>query len=472
MNMNCRTLRRRLLVAAFSMPLLWQSACATDTPEEHAEEVRAAGSCSYEGVFTQLTECLEFRGPSWSPEAMLAECDAVGATLRPDESCTDTYALGQCLLPSQDDAAPEASGQKVVVIYSTDSADCDMQRVGCETFGGGTWLPEPLCTNPGAGLPATGVFVQPTLVCSDPVAGEEPGQGPDGQVCTWQAIAGCTEEGRRFGDYASCDVVRSQRPYYPAPPAEGWDVDDERLADPVYTAELEWVTKQMEASACVCCHATSDSPAAGPSNWYIDAPGNWVNTMAPSGMALAANWISSVAFGAFPPNENNGFNREEAGFPSTNPARMRAFFEAELQRLGYTKGDFEDAPAFGGPLQDQLDFKPSDCGSGDAPRVDSDGTVHWEGGSARYIYVLKDNSANPTVPPNLDLPEGTLWRLDVAESTQPLNTGELRYGSTPEGASQRFPENGKPEALKKGERYYLYVTRDVGVPITRCLFTF
>ncbi len=70
---------------------------------------------------------------------------------------------------------------------------------------------------------------------------EDAGQSANGQVCTWQAISGCTEEGRRYSDYASCDIVRSQRPYYPAPPAATAGREDKRLEDSQYVAELDWV---------------------------------------------------------------------------------------------------------------------------------------------------------------------------------------------------------------------------------------
>ena len=101
----------------------------------------------------------------------------------------------------------------------------------------------------------------------------------------------------------------------------------------------------------------------------------------------------------------------------------------------------------------------------------ADGTMIWNGGGARYIYVLEAGSENPGVPPNMDQPEGTLWKLDVSPNSRPLPSG-IRYGSTPEGSAQVLPSDNPPPALVPGQTYYLYVLADIRIPITRCLFEF
>ena len=86
--------------------------------------------------------------------------------------------------------------------------------------------------------------------------------------------------------------------------------------------------------------------------------------------------------------------------------------------------------------------------------------------------MIKKTAQNPTVPPNLDLPQGTLWRIDVPSDGTPVASGNVRYGQTPAGLTQRQPAAGAPPpALTSGQRYYLYVAADVIQPITRCLFT-
>ena len=100
----------------------------------------------------------------------------------------------------------------------------------------------------------------------------------------------------------------------------------------------------------------------------------------------------------------------------------------------------------------------------------ADGTITWAGGDARYVYVLEADANPPGVPPNLDLPEGTVWRLDVDWTADPVASG-LTYGDTLPDTWQRWPEDGSAPELMAGETYYLYVLADIYLPLTRCLFT-
>jgi hypothetical protein len=93
----------------------------------------------------------------------------------------------------------------------------------------------------------------------------------------------------------------------------------------------------------------------------------------------------------------------------------------------------------------------------------------WTGGAARYVYVLEPDTDAPGVPPNLDLPDGTVWRLDVAPDSDPVRSG-LLYGDVPPGTSQAFPEQSSATELVSGREYYLYVLFDVYQPLQRCLF--
>ncbi|MFO7563895.1 MAG: hypothetical protein R6X02_14710 [Enhygromyxa sp.] len=423
----------------------------------------AKHSCSYTSPFTSGLECRDYIGAAWTEDEAQADCTSVSGELALGQPCATEDVLGRCALDAGTD------WEQQIVVYGTDSSSCSLQAVGCETFGGGSWEPAPICEGEDGGGGGGKVFIQPTRVCVDPIDGEPEGQSEGGQVCTWQAISASTEEGRRFEDYASCEVIYTQRPYYGAPANPAPAEPDPRLGDPLYVAELDWVRTQIEASACVCCHSV-ESPS-GPANWYVEAPNNWMNSFYDSGLALGAGWVNSVSFGAYEPADNNGFDRINSGFPTTDPARMIAFFQAELAYRGKTEADFADTPPFGGPLYDQLVYQPSACESGQG--VKADGRVVWTGGLARYIYVLEADSQSPTVPPNLDLPDGTLWRIDVPwDGGDPIGSNEVVYGQLPAGLSQRYPADGAPQELVPGQQYYLYVTKDVGIPITRCLFTY
>jgi hypothetical protein len=310
-----------------------------------------------------------------------------------------------------------------------------------------------------------GVFIPPYVNCQKTGEG---GQGSTGEVCTHVAISGCTEPGKYFPDYASCDVVRTQRPFWPEPPAREPSSDDPRLLDRAFMDELGWVTEQVEASGCTCCHdARQNDGLTG--QWDIRHGPIWLDTLSDSGLSLFAGLADSSSLGAYPAADNAGFDRSRTGLPTTDTARMQAFLQRELERRGITPEQAAAVPPFGGPIYQNRLKAPTRCRD-EGQGIDPTLGVQFNG-SARYVYVLADGSENPGVPPNLDLPEGTLWRLDVLPSADALASG-FRYGTTPPGSFQALPERGEAPTLKRGTTYQLYVLRDVGVPIANCKFTF
>lgn len=311
------------------------------------------------------------------------------------------------------------------------------------------------------------VFVPPYWECKEPLDGKA-GKGPDGKVCTNVAISGSTEPGRRFADYASCDVVITQRPFWSAPPAGKTPPNDPRLQDSAYMSELAWITEQVEATGCVCCH---DSKVLGKQagQWDIRLGPIWLDSLSDPGLALFAGLADSTSLGAYAPGENNGFDRNVVGLPTTDNERMKRFMLSELARRGISEEEARAVPPFGGPIYSQRFEPPRACAAGEG--VDEQGTVRWKGAGARYVYVLRDAKENPGVPPNLDTPQGTLFRLDVLASKAPVESG-FRYGTTPPGSFQRVPEASAAPALERGVTYQLTVFKDVGLPIVNCEFTF
>lgn len=441
-----------------------------DTGEEETGDpgAEAMGHCLYVNPFSSGDECKEYVGSGWTADAAEDDCIAPlpGAdpgTFTLGAPCSREAILGECFIAAGE---PEAN---TLVFPGTDPEGCANVALGCD-FAQGDFVAAEVCdgtTGGGGGVDSDTAFQPFELVCVDPLDGEPTGSGPDGQVCTWQAISGNTEEGRKYVDYASCEPVFSQRPYFAID--VGWETadDDPRLTDTDYQEELSWVTSQVEAAACMCCHSSELAPA-GPSMWYVEAGPIWTDSLTDAGAAMMAGWIDSTAFGRFEPADNNGFDRATTGLATTDVARMLAFWEADLARRGLSRDDFAEAAPFGGPLYDQLTYAPSACENGEG--VAADGSVNWVGGDARYVYVLTTDSENPGVPPNLDLPAGTIWRLDVDWTAPPLPSG-ISYGSVPEDTLQAFPESGAPPALESGEVYYLYVLADIYQPVTRCLFT-
>jgi hypothetical protein len=359
-----------------------------------------------------------------------------------------------------------------LVSAGADASKCSGAVTGCTVFGGGTFEPGNTCSDTtvpdgGSGNEyGTVPFVQPYQVCKDPLPGEPAGQSDGGQVCTWTLISGATEAGRHYEDYASCSDVLTNRPYYASPPAGTTPANDPRLADTAYLAEVAWAKTQVEATACVCCH-TALAPK-GASNWRIDGPGIWLDTVGDNGLAMMAGLAASDALGAYPASMNNGFDRTTLGLPTTDIPRMQRLLVAEWMRRGHALSEAADVPAFGGPLVDQLAYVPSACTQGEG--VAADGTITWTGGAARYVYVLAAGSKSPGVPPNLDTPVGTQWFVDVPTSAQPMASG-IKYGRLSGAQVQRLPATGPALDLTAGSTYYLYVLKDIGFPITRCLFT-
>jgi len=447
------------------LALLWSCSAPSSRPEVPGNVV---GHCTYRNNFSGGDECHEFRG-AFTVEKAKAECDKKSVEFFEATPCTVGATLGECLVDKPD------VGFRRVFFLGDDVTTCNTMRTGCEVFAGGYYEPSESCggvTGGGTGLP---VWQQPRRICKAPKAGEAPGKGPDGQVCTWQVISGATEEGRNFSDYASCDAVRTQRPYYAAPQDERatTHADDPRLNDTDYVRELDWLKAQVNAAACVCCHR-SDAPQ-GPSNWSVDAPGNFLNGWHDRGLAMGAGWIDTVGFGAYAPEDNNGFSRStpdnptHPALPTTDAARMAAIFVKELEHRSKSPADFVDAPPGAGPLDEQRFYRPADCT--DADRVDADGTIHWRFGDARYVYVLEADATSPGVMPNLHIPAGTRWYVEVPDTSEAVKSGALKFGVVPEGLRQGFPSTGSPAALEKGRKYYLVVLADVALPSARCLFT-
>jgi hypothetical protein len=447
--------------------MLFLTACnstETDAPLKPQSDV-VVSSCIYNNPFSRMSECRNYTGKGWDQSTQEKNCTSQKGTYQANKACAVEPSLGTCLIGAQ---TPE----EYVIVFSGDKASsCAATRMGCETFASGVFTASNVCDTQSYEPPPSfsgdeNVFRMGELQCQDPLASEPPGT-QNGQVCTRSMISACTEEGRDFSKYASCSTVLTQRPYWPAPPNTQNTTDiGQRLRDSGYMQEVAWVKEQVKACACVCCHSSETTPN-GPSNWYIEAQPIWVDSFNDTGLALAAGWVDSSSFGAYKPEENNGFDRSVSGIPTTDNARMVRFFEAELARRGLSKSDFANTPGFGGPLVDQMNYVPTPCTQNEG--VDANNQLRWQGGPARYLYVLEEGSKNPGVPPNLDLPEGTLWKLDVLPDSAPVASG-LMYGSVPQGAVQKYPSQGAPAPLVSGKNYYVYVLADIGIPVTRCVF--
>ena len=443
---------------------------AGSEPDAEVEPEPLVHRCVYTNPFANSTDCKQYTGAGWSPADIEADCASVfvnTAGIVEEGACTYENELGRC---AADDPADKGY---VLVSEGSDAANCALTQTACETFamgafesgntcgGGGDIVCEADGRGPG--------FRGPKYECRDPIDGEPAGDGPNGQVCTFSHISASTEEGRNYADYADCNHVYEQgRPYFAIENPIENDPADARLADDSWMAEATWVTQQIESSACVCCHSNSVTPN-GYSVWNTEGGPLWFDQFSKPGLAMMAGMVSSDSFGAFDAADNNGFDRTITGAPTTDVDRMKAFFEAEFARRGGTPEDAERYDDFGGPLAAQLKYEPLPCDDGVG--VMADGTLMWNGGGARYVYVIAEDGANPGAPPNLDVPDDTIWMLSVAPDDSPIACGTA-YGEVPDGASQRVPATGDAPALVSGETYYFVALSDTILPLERCTFVF
>lgn len=416
------------------------------------------GHCEYNGPNSRLPECKDFLG-AWTSAAAEKDCADVKGTWEGGTTCNPPVSLGVCLFGSK----PE---QNRTYIASDNTAKCAGARTGCEVFGGGYWQPSSLCGGVSDELVVLeNMWRLPNRVCRD--------DGMGGQLCVWNSIHGATKEGRSFREDAVCADSMSGRPYYPKDPNPRVTMEDPRRTDATYLAEEAWVKSQINATSCVCCH--SSAAPNGAAIFDIDREGSLANQLTDRGIAHGSGLVNSIPLGAFPADQNNGFSKSDLQNPdhsiflTTDPARMKAFWVREQEYRSLTAENFVGVPDGFGPLSEQYYYQPQACSAGEG--VAADGTITWGKGRARYVYVLEADAQSPTVFPNLDLPAKTLWRLDVPADGSPLSSGSVKYGVVSEGTSQHFPTAGAPTALVSGTPYYLYVTADQVVPITRCLFT-
>lgn len=417
------------------------------------------GHCAYTGPNSRLSECTDYLG-AWAVADAEKNCVDMRGTFESGTACAPAEFLGFCLLGAK-------AEQNKTYITSANTAKCGSARTGCEVFGGGYWEPSPLCGGANDELVVLeNAYVAPRVVCFTPDAGEP-------EVCVSESIHGATREGRSFREDAICDNSRSGRPYYPKVADARYGQPDARRTEPTYLAEEAWVRSQINASSCVCCH--SAVAPEGASIFDVDREGSLANQLTDRGIAHGSGLVNSIPLGALPAARNNGFAKSDLEHPdysiflSTDPARMKRFWEGESSHRGLTAADFEGVPDGFGPLSEQYYFRPEPCTGQEG--IAADGTITWGRGRARYVYVMEATARAPTVAPNLALPDQTLWRLDVPAMGTPLVSGTVKYGEVPAGLSQRFPESGAPAALISGRQYFLYVSADQLLPITRCLIT-
>ncbi|MEZ4248211.1 MAG: hypothetical protein R3B99_08240 [Polyangiales bacterium] len=169
--------------------------------------------------------------------------------------------------------------------------------------------------------------------------------------------------------------------------------------------------------------------------------------MSDEALAMLAGYTDSAAFG-FLPTENNGFDlAPRPGLPSTSTCRVCAPSSTVTTRRGLTitrRGAAAFRPLLPMVL---IEFEPEACDDGIG--LDAEGTLHWTGGNARYLSVLEADAQAPGVPPNFDLPEGTLWSIAGLAQRRPSRAA-FTTGRCPRGC--RSVKAGRRSGADAAER--------------------
>ncbi len=328
--------------------------------------------------------------------------------------------------------------------YSIDPPQGDVQ----DTLNNSPYLyPEQICQP----VPE-GIELPPDTVYSVDENGQE-------LYCVWQSVVATVPEGYRFTDLSDCDEVFTQAPSWFVEPGQRYVSDPVLLEDAAFVEELKWVQSQVESSGCACCHASAAN-SGNTSGFDVSAPAIWTDTIENYQLAMISGRLPDhILFGALDADVNHGFSRESTMFPSTDPERMQAFFNAEFERRNGTPEEEVEGQAALDTFFDRLKEPFSDCVNPWQGIVD--GRVIWDGDDEiRQFYVLKTDAETPGFPPNRDQPEGTVWAIYVNPDQNPIPSGTIELGTVPEGAYQAVPADGSPPVFTPGETYRLYATPD------------
>lgn len=177
------------------------------------------GSCTFPNAFTGAIACLQFNGPSWTPDEMTARCaEERDSTLLFDEGCTagEGEELGGWCTRGVSEGKMEATA----MILSS-MANCANSEMACKTFMGGSFIADGSCSTAAgddtiSGGGPTGVVVDGNSSALGPPPGVVVGGGSsdtEGPKCLLApgAIGAAHQAGYSKGYSANC----------PGTPAEG-----------------------------------------------------------------------------------------------------------------------------------------------------------------------------------------------------------------------------------------------------------
>lgn len=121
--------------------------------EENAAAAAAVGRCDFTNAFSGQATCLEFRGAAWTEEAMIARCDEESGALDATKGCRDGEdgsvgggdLAGWCVKGGEGEGGGVDEQVEATAMTISSMADCEGNRMACQTFVGGRFVPDGVC---------------------------------------------------------------------------------------------------------------------------------------------------------------------------------------------------------------------------------------------------------------------------------------------------------------------------------------
>ena len=205
-------------------------------------------------------------------------------------------------------------------------------------------------------------------------------------------------------------------------PPSGFETpeDDPIRSDDAFLAEVEWAKGQAESCGCVCCHTTGTAPRRCGCFRYSGRR-HLDGHLHQTGPRNCCRLDRFESLGAHAAMDNNGFDRSRTGSSNHRRRTHDPILRGRISQAWRDSEEFEGKQPLAAPSQRKQRLSPRHVPQGIG--IDATNKISWSGGTARYIYVLEAGAANPGVPPNLDRPDGTIWKIDVEPTAAALKLG-------------------------------------------------
>ena len=186
------------------------------------------GSCTYANAFSGETTCLQFQGSGWINEDMISRCAQESDSTFSNDGCSeeDTMMAGWC------EKMIDSDKYETTLMVLSSMADCDGNKMACETFVGGTFLAAGEClTTNGTASESTSVEASGEIPSSSTWSGAA-ADDDSSMKCLLApgAIGAAHQAGFSKGYSSSCPGTPAQESPYMWPLRWSADVESKSMA--------------------------------------------------------------------------------------------------------------------------------------------------------------------------------------------------------------------------------------------------